>query len=137
MTPPEDGTALSRFETRLREAARRHAADAASALDAPRWLLLRYGIPADPAALDAVARRALTERLRIEDRRLLRAARGGQPGYDLGRHLALRRLAYRLEGPERPHPVRPPPVRPPSGAELNARFSRGRKRMGGRLRESF
>ncbi|WP_156419388.1 hypothetical protein [Aureimonas sp. AU12] len=124
MTPLEDGTALGRFEMRLREAARAHATGAANAQDMPRWLLLRYGITAIPAPLDASTRRMLTERLRIEDRRLLRAARAGRPGYDLGRHLALRRLACRLEAPE-PAPT----PRPPSGAELNARFARGRRRQ--------
>ena len=101
-----------------------------------RFLFARLGLT--PAELDLIAeagdaaslppplRATIRQRLASETTRLTRLARAQHPGYDLNRHIAVRRAAAWIEA--RPKPVVPtaPGVRR-SGYVLNGRF-RGRRR---------
>ncbi|MEF2551780.1 hypothetical protein VQ042_10485 [Aurantimonas sp. A2-1-M11] len=79
-------------------------------------------IAADDAALiPQRQRRALQSRLAVHLRLQARLARRGDPGYDIGRHMALKRLARWLDGTA-PWYAEPAPIG--SGRAANARFRR-------------
>ena len=136
MTAYPQSTSLQRFETELRKAASAFIDQARQSKEVPASLPLglarSLGLP--PLTLEALlaaSRRekaSWVDRLRIENGRLLRAARRNAPLYDLGRHMAIRRLLDRLISPddECVRPEVPTSCHPLSGRELNNRF-RGRR----------
>ena len=124
-------SAIARFETELRRAARAFAArdldqtpsGEASAVAFAR----RFGLLSMEARgltdLSADHRRQLVTRLEEENARLLRAARRGALGYDLNRHMAVRRALNALLPERAAAPLaQPTPDKPLSGRELNSRF---------------
>ncbi|WP_062113734.1 hypothetical protein [Aureimonas sp. AU40] len=124
-------TALDRFEAQLRLSAEIFAARSlgagASDESAAIGFARRFGfLTAEETSLSALGpadRRGLVSRLEEENRRLVRAARRRSVGYDLGRHIALRRALNALvpHGDQKAPPV-PTPQKPLSGRELNGRF---------------
>ena len=131
-----DHTATRRLEGALARAAADHARSLRSAESAARaafeqrFLLSRLSLPATLLAGDGTATPALRalalDRLRAEGNRLARRARAAGPGYDLNRHIAVRRLLVLLE-PAAPT-TSEPEGKPGSGRMLNARFRA--RRMG-------
>ncbi|ALN73990.1 hypothetical protein [Aureimonas sp. AU20] len=128
-------TALDRFEAQLRLSAEIFAAralgpgssDESAAIGFARRFGFLTGGETSLAALGPIDRRGLVSRLEEENNRLVRAARRRSVGYDLGRHIALRRALNALV----PHgdqeaPPAPTLQNPLSGRELNGRF---RKRV--------
>lgn len=130
-------SAIARFEQSLSAAVARFAAGLREAEDqrafgsAERRLVAFLAIEGltdeacrDPAAVPAKVRARILDRLAVEERRMTRLARGARPGYDLNRHIALRRLISLLG-----LRTLDETSRRCSGRELNSRFRR-RKRPG-------
>jgi hypothetical protein len=117
--------AVARFAAGLREAETGRAFGAGE-----RRLVAFLGIEGltdaacrDPDALSVADRERILERLSVEDRKMGRQARAARLGYDLNRHIALRRLMGLFRLTPQAHPDRRC-----SGRELNNRFRRGAKR---------
>ena len=131
MTPPTPSPALDRMEAALAAAARRFLTESRRALidrtqrHEIRAICARLGLPphACTALASGTANPALKAdamaRLSREARRLARASRGSRIGYDLNRHIAIRRAIAQLAGDA----AQTLPARP-SGRELNTRFCR-------------
>lgn len=100
-----------------------------------RFLCARLGFAAedldaiaaspDAAALPPALRERLRQRLAAEATRLARLARAASPGYDINRHIAVRRaIGWAEAAPPRVMPGTPGEKR--SGWVLNGRFRRSR-----------
>ncbi len=148
MDPTPSSPAIARFETELRRAARRFAARSQEEHGASAALRLArlFGfLPLgrlDLADLGRARRAAFLARLGEEDARLVRAARRGGLGYDLNRHMLVRRALGEVRSgmadaageaakrggtatsPDASPRALPTPERPLSGRELNDRFRR-------------
>ncbi len=131
MPPKSNSSAIARFEAELRQAARAFAArdlarpetGEAAALAFAR----RFGLVSLKEnhlnEIGTDVRAKLAARLEEENARLLRAARRQAPGYDLNRHMAVRRALNALvAGCAAPALAQPTPDKPLSGRELNSRF---------------
>ena len=138
MQPTSDNSAIARFEAKLRQAARafatRDLARPESGEAAALAFARRFGLVSlkenSLSEIGAEVRGKLIARLEDENARLLRAARRQAPGYDLNRHMAVRRALNALAvGRAAPALAQPTPDKPLSGSELNSRFrARSRRR---------